>query len=72
MHQRSSESSWDDRMEARKSADKKRREQTEHEQRVSEERLAAERKVEEDKQQSRQNQAIKLKVELVGQVAELK
>lgn len=72
VRQRSSESSWDDRMEERKSADQKRRERVEHERRMSEERLAAEKTVNEDKQQSRQNQVTELKNELVGQVAELK
>ncbi|VVC37039.1 Hypothetical protein CINCED_3A025372 [Cinara cedri] len=72
VRQRSSESSWDDRMEERKSADQKRQEQSKNEQRLSEESLMAERTVEEDKQRSRQNRATELKNELVGQVAELK
>lgn len=72
VRERSSESSWDDRMEERKSADKKRREQTENDRRLSEERLVAERMAEEDKHQNRQAQANQLKEKLIGQVAELK
>lgn len=72
VRERSSESSWDDRMEERKSADIKRRERVEHQRRMSEERLAAEKMVDEDKQQSRQNRVTELKKELVDQVAELK
>lgn len=70
--ERSSESSWDDRMEEKKSADQKRRERSEHEQQLSEERLAADRFAEVEKHRTRQDRAAQLKDELIGSVAELK
>lgn len=72
VRERSSESSWNDRMEEKKLANLKRREQSEHDQRLSEEQLMADQLVEEDKQRNRQVRATQLKNELVGQVAELK
>ncbi|KAL5239516.1 hypothetical protein ACI65C_006926 [Semiaphis heraclei] len=70
--ERSSESSWDDRMKEKKSADQKRRERSEHEQWLTEERSAADRLVEEEKHRTRQARAVQLKDELVSRVAELK
>lgn len=70
--QRSSESSWDDRMEGKKSANLMRQEQSEYELQLSEERLAAERLAEEDKHRSRQVRSTELKEELVDRVAKLK
>lgn len=72
VRERSSESSWDDRAEERKSADQKRRERIETERILSEERLKAERFADEEKHQSRQARADKLKNELIDQVAALK
>lgn len=70
--ERSSESSWDDRMKEKKSADLKRRERSEHEQRLNEEQSAADRLAEEEKHRTRQTRSSQLKDELVGRVAELK
>lgn len=70
--ERSSESSWDDRMKEKKSADQKRRERSEYEQRLNEERSAADKLAEEEKHRTRQARAVQLKDELVGRVAELK
>lgn len=72
VRERSSESSWDDRMKEKMSANQKRREQSERDQRLSEEQLMADQLIEEDKQRKRQARATQLKEELVGQVAELK
>lgn len=70
--QRSSESSWDDRMEEKKSADQKRREIAECNRRLSEERLEAEMLAEEEKHRNRRARAVQLKDKLVVKVAELK
>lgn len=70
--QRSSESSWDDRMEEKKTANLMRQEQSEYELQLSEERLVAERLAEEDKHRNRQVRAAELKEELVDRVAKLK
>lgn len=72
VRERSSESSWDDRMEERKSADRRRREQSETEQRICEEQLAARKLAEENKHRNRKVRVDQLKNELINQVAELK
>lgn len=72
VRERSSESSWDDRMEERKSANRRRREQSETEQRICEEQLAAKKLAEENEHKNRKVRVDQLKNELINQVAELK
>lgn len=70
--ERSSKSSWDDRMEEKKSADYRRQERAELERQQLEKQIATERLAEKEKHQNQQAKAVQLKDELINQVAKLK
>lgn len=59
-------------MEERKLADRRRQEQSELKQQLSKEQSEVERLAEENRYRDQQEQAVHLKNELIGQVAELK